>query len=371
MGIELINLEAAAGWIREGRRIACAQLIEVEGSAPLPAGASMFIDADGRVEGSITGGCVEAALVDEAMTVLQGAAPRIVTYGIADELAGSVGLSCGGTVHVFVQELAGAGADVQRTAFEAASDGRPVALATLLDSERAGAKLALVDGEPLGSLGGPGHLDEAVARDAAGLLDRGLTAIRGYGADGAAMGAELRVHVRSFAMPAKLIVVGAVDFSAAVADIGSRLGYLPTICDPRAPFANSARFRRVAEVVVDWPDRYLDGRELGERDCVLVFTHDPKLDVPALTAALASGAGYIGALGSRRTTADRNHRLLEAGVDAEAVGQIHAPCGLDIGSSTADEVAISVLAEIVACRSGRSGLPLRKSTEPIHPRVTA
>ena len=243
-----------------------------------------------------------------------------------------------------------------------------MALATLLDGEAAGSKLALVDGEPVGSLGGPDLLDEAVVRDAAGLLDRGLTGIRRYGADGAALGAELRVHVRSFAAPAQMIVVGAVDFSAAVADIGSKLGYLPTICDPRAAFARSKRFERVAEVVVEWPDRYLDGLELGPRDCVLVFTHDPKLDVPALTSALASGAGYIGALGSRRTTDDRNRRLLDAGIDADLIDRIHAPCGLDIGSSTADEVAISVLAEIVAHRSGRDGGPLRLSTAQIHPR---
>lgn len=347
-----------------------ALLVDVEGSAPLPAGASMLIDSDGRIEGSITGGCVEGAVVQEAQAVLAGGGPRLVTYGISDELAGTVGLTCGGTVHIFVHELAGDAAEAEGAALAAAAEGRPVAVATLLDGEGAGAKLALVDGETIGSLGGPALLDRSVERDAAGLLEQGVTTLRRYGADGAVLGAELRVHVRSFAPPPQMVICGAIDFSAALGRLASEMGYAVTICDPREPFLRSARFEAVAEVVVGWPQDALAGRELGPRDAVLVFTHDPKLDRPALIAALETEVGYVGALGSRKTTEERERRLAEAGVDAGQLARVHAPCGLDIGGSTPEEVAISVLAEIVAERSGRAGEPLRETSGNIQPRAT-
>lgn len=368
MTTERVTAEVAGEWLRDGRRVASALLVEIEGSAPLLPGASMLVDADGGIEGSITGGCVESAVVQEAEDVLAGGPPRLVAYGISDELAGTVGLTCGGTVHVFVHELAGPAAEAELAALEAVSGGRPAAVATLLDGAGAGSKLAVVDGETVGSLKGPEALGRTVARDAAGLLDQGTTAIRRYGADGAVMGAELRVHVRSFAPPPQMVVFGAIDFSAALARMATELGYAVTICDPRERFLGSPRFARSAEVVVDWPDRALSGRRLGPRDAVLVFTHDPKLDEPAAIAALESGAGYVGALGSRKTTADRERRLREAGVDAAALERLHAPCGLDIGGRTPEEVALSVLAEIVSERTGRAGESLRATTGTIRPR---
>lgn len=358
----------AAGWLRDGRRVACGLLVEIEGSAPLSPGAAMLVDEHGGIEGSITGGCVESAVVHEAEAVLAGGPPKLVTYGISDELAGTVGLTCGGIVHVFVHELAGEAAAVELAALEAAAAGRPAALATLLDGAHAGAKLAVVDGETLGSLGEARLLDASVERDATGLLDRGLTAIRRYGADGATLGAELRVHVRAFAPPPQMVIFGAIDFSAALAPLARELGYAVTIVDARERFARSPRFARAADVVVGRPQAALVERDLGPRDVVLVFTHDPKYDEPALAAALATDAGYVGALGSRRTTADRNRRLREAGVEERAIARIHAPCGLDIGGRTPGEVAISVLAEIVAARTGRPGAPLRETSGDIQPR---
>lgn len=364
---------AAVGgqWLRDGRRVACGLLIEVEGSAPLPPGAAMLVDEHGSIEGSITGGCVESAVAQEAMAVLDGAPPRTVVYGISDELAGTVGLSCGGTVHVFVHEISGASRAVELAGLDAARDGRPAAIATLLDGEHAGAKLALLDGEIAGSLRGPALLDHSVARDAAALLAQGVSTIRRYGVDGATLGSEVRVHIRSFAPPPSMVIVGAIDFTAALARIAKELGYAVTVCDPREAFVRSPRFEREAEVLVCWPQQALAQRELGARDAVLVFSHDPKLDVPALAAALRTGAGYIGALGSRKTTADRNRRLLDAGVAPEQIERLHAPCGLDIGSGTPEEVAISVLAEIVAVRAGRAGAPLRSTEGAIHARDAA
>lgn len=355
-----------SGWLRDGKRVVSALLVSVEGSAPLEPGAMMLISDEGEIEGSITGGCIEAAVVGEAHHVLAGAAARVVTYGISDELAGTVGLTCGGTVHVLVHELAGEAGRTEMRALEAVAEGRRVAIATLLDGVRIGAKLALIDDATVGALGESELLERSVARDAAGMLAQGITGIRRYGADGATLGAEVAVHLRSFAPPPTMLIFGAVDFSVAMARIASELGYAVTICDPREPFLRSARFEAASEVLVAWPDDAFSGRGLGPRDAVLVFTHDPKLDEPALRGALATDAGYIGALGSRKTAADRRRRLLEAGVEEDELARIHAPCGLDIGGGTPEEVAISVLAEIVACRTGRSGSFLREGSEAIH-----
>jgi xanthine dehydrogenase accessory factor len=348
-------------------------LVAVADSAPLPVGAAMYVDADGAIEGSISGGCVESAVVHEAMAVLAGGPPAVHTYGISDELAGTAGLTCGGTVHVFVHALspddAGAVADV----YAAVEAGAPAALATVLDGDAAGATIAVLPGDDApaparGERAGPRLLWHAVERDAAGLLDQGVTTIRSYGADGATLGAELRVFVRSFASPPQLLIFGAIDFSAALAPLAKELGYAVTISDPRERFVTAPRFARAATVHVGWPDAALAGRRFGPRDAILVFSHDPRLDVPALIGALATDAGYIGALGSRRTTAERNERLRAAGVSDEQIARIHAPCGLDIGGRTPEETAISILAEIVAVRAGRPSAPLRETAGPIQPR---
>jgi xanthine dehydrogenase accessory factor len=358
----------AEEWLRGGRRVVAALLVGAEGSAPLEPGALMLIADDGAIEGSITGGCVEAAVVGEAQALFAGAAAHTVTYGISDELAGSVGLTCGGTVHVFVHELSGPEAEVEARARAAVAAGRPVAIATLLDGERAGHKLAVIEERVEGGLGGPALLDHSVARDAAGMLAQGRSGIRRYGADGATLGAQVSVHVHAFSPAPTMLIFGAIDFSAALATIAAGMGYEVTIADPRAPFLESRRFQSAAKTLVAWPEEAFERVELGPRDAVLVFSHDPKFDLPALRGALAGDAGYIGALGSRQTTADRERRLREAGVTAEQLARLHAPCGLDIGAATPEEVAISVLAEVIAERTGRAGAPLREVDTAIHPR---
>ncbi len=356
----------AAEWLAEGRRVVVATLVERIGSAPLDPGAEMVVADDGRVEGTVTGGCVESALVVEARRVLAGAPPRRVEYGITDDEAAGVGLMCGGTVAVFVHELGVDSRAALAAVAEAVAAGRPAALATLLEGPGAGAKLAVLPDETVGSLGGPPLLDAAVAREARGFLDEGVSRIRRYGAGGEVMGTELGVYVQSFARPPELIVYGAIDYSEAVARLARELGYHVTICDARPAFAGGRRFAKVAEVVVDWPDRDLADRDLGARDVVLVFTHDPKFDGPALIGALRSGAGYVGALGSRRTQAERVARLRAAGLSDEELARLHAPCGLDLGARTPEESALSILAEVVAARTGRSGESLRRTTGPIH-----
>lgn len=356
----------AADWLAEGRRVVAATLVERIGSAPLDPGAEMVVDDTGRVEGTVTGGCVESALVTEAELVLGGGGPRRVAYGISDDEAAGVGLMCGGTVSVFVHELSAATRPALVAATDAVEAGLPAALATLLDGPAAGAKLAVLPEETVGTLGGPPKLDAAVTREARGFVDEGVSRIRSYGAGGEVMGAELDVYVQSFAPPPELVIYGAIDYSVAVARLARQLGYRVTICDARAPFARGRRFTEAADVVVDWPDRDLAGRALGPRDVVLVFTHDPKFDEPALLGALRSGAGYVGALGSRRTQAERAQRLRAAGLAEEQLARLHAPCGLDLGARTPEESAVSILAEVVAARTGRSGESLRDTRGPIH-----
>ncbi len=368
MSVALMNLKTALGWIEDGRPTAVATLVETEGSSPLEIGAMMLVDADDNIEGSVTGGCVEGAVVQEAHEVLAGESPRVRTYGISDEQAAGVGLMCGGTVHVFVEALSDEAREVLGAAIAAAVEERPAAVATLIDGEAAGSRLAVIEGEVSGGLG-LDFLDKTVTRETRGMLEQGVTALRRYGADGAAMGSDLRVSVRSFAEPPRMIIFGGIDFSVATAALARQLGYRVTIVDPREPFLRSQRFSDVAEVVVEWPDRYLEGEgELTDRDVVLVFTHDSKLDEPALISALRSGAGYVGALGSRRTQRDRAERLREAGVSDEEIHRIAAPCGLDIGARTPPETAVSILGEVIAKQNARSAESLGESEGSIHPR---
>jgi xanthine dehydrogenase accessory factor len=289
-----------------------------------------------------------------------------VTYGVSDDEAAEVGLMCGGTVRVFVHQL-GADAASPLDAVAAARDAnRPVARATLLDTERAGATIAIAADELTGGLGITELLDRSVARDARGQLDEGVSRIRRYGAGGEVMGSDVAVYIQAFSSAPRMVIFGAIDYSAEIAKLSNDVGYEVTICDAREPFVASARFSRHAEVVVDWPDRYMQGRALGPRDVVLVFTHDPKFDEPALIAALGSGAGYVGALGSRRTQEKRIERLRDAGLDDEEIARIHAPCGLDLGARTPSETAVSVLAEVIAVRANRTGESLRETSGPIH-----
>lgn len=368
-GVGRVTEQTAVAWLAGGQRFVQALLVEVEGSAPLPAGAMMLIGEHGAIEGSITGGCVEGAVVTEAEAIMAGErGPGVLTYGISDELAGTVGLMCGGIVHIFIQELSEADAAAEQRVLESHGDGRRAAIATLLDGESAGARLAVADGAAVGSLRHGALLDRNVARETAGLLEEGKTAIRRFGEDGATLGDDLRVHIRSYALPPRMIIFGAIDFSAALAPFAAQIGYEVAIVDARDRFARSSRFSASAEVRIGWPQEVMRDVTLGPRDAVLVFTHDPKFDQPALLSALATDAGYIGALGSRQTTTDRERRLRDAGATDADLARIHAPCGLDIGSRTAEETAVSVLAEIIASRARRAGAPLRATEGPIHGR---
>lgn len=244
----------------------------------------------------------------------------------------------------------------------------PVALATITDGANVGAKLLFQPArETVGTLGDP-DLDRVVTRDVEGELAAGRTGVRHYGARGEANESAVSIFIESFAPPPQMLIFGAVDFTAALARVGKVLGYRVTVCDAREVFATRARFPMADELVVDWPNRLLDevGGGLGPRDAVCVLTHDPKFDVPAITSALDTGAGYIGVMGSRRTHDDRTKRLVEAGVSPEGLSRLRSPIGLDLGARTPEETAISIVAEIIALRTGRAVPSLRDSEGPIH-----
>ncbi len=248
----------------------------------------------------------------------------------------------------------------------------PVALAEVVEGpeDLFGAKLVVRPGaEPvsLGSLGDP-DLDRVVVRDALGELAAGLSVTRHYGRHGEARARDVGVFIESFAPPPRMVIFGAVDFTAALARVAKVLGYHVSVCDARPVFATRARFPMADEVVVAWPDRHLAeiGPTLGVRDAVCVLTHDPKFDVPAIIAALGTGVGYLGAMGSRRTTAQREARLVDAGVDAAGLARVMAPIGLDVGARTPEETAVAICAEIIACRTGRAAPSLRDADGPIH-----
>jgi xanthine dehydrogenase accessory factor len=244
----------------------------------------------------------------------------------------------------------------------------PVALATIIEGSSVGAKLLVSpDGTNVGTLGREA-LDAVVTRDAQAELEVGRSSTRHYGTHGEARARDVTVFIESFAPPPRMIIFGAVDFTAALARVAKILGYRVTVCDARAVFATVARFPMADEVVNDWPDRYLAkvGDELGPRDAVCVLTHDPKFDVPAIVGALATDVGYLGAMGSRRTHAERLERLRAEGVGDDELGRVMAPIGLAIGARTPEETAISICAEIIATHTGQGGRSLRDTSGPIH-----
>lgn len=340
----------------------------------------MVVTPDGTVSGSVSGGCVEGAVYELASDVVATGVPVLQRYGVSDDDAFEVGLTCGGMLDVFVEPLS---QSTFRELDAVAADidaHRPVAVATVIthpDSAWVGRRLVVRrdpgDGPVDGSLGSL-RADAAVIDDARGLLAAGRSEILTYGPDGQRRGEGMEVFVASHAPRPRMLVFGAIDFAAAVAQQGAFLGYRVTVCDARPVFATSARFPTADEVVVDWPHRYLAAQvaagAIDSRTVICVLTHDPKFDVPLLEVALRlpenSRAAYIGAMGSRRTHEDRLQRLREAGLTEDELAGLSSPIGLDLGGRTPEETAVSIAAEIVARRWGGGGRPLAETGGRIH-----
>lgn len=361
-------LTTVARWQASVGTVALATVTRTSRSAPRTAGATLALHPDGRVVGSVSGGCVEGAVVEVAAEVLRTGAPQLVRYGIADADALAVGLTCGGTIEVLVRVLRRRDLDLAALLDLVTAD-RPVALATVTDHadrpDLIGRSLVVTPEETLGDLGG-GDLERSLAAAARAALASGTTGTRRLGGTGEALGSDVGVLIEAFVPRPRMVVVGAADHADAVARIGRFLGYHVTICDARSRFATVERFPEADRVVADWPQRVIASEPLDERSAVCVLTHDPKFDVPALVAALSSPAGYVGVMGSRRTHEDRLRRLRSAGVDEGHIARLRSPIGLDLGGSTPEETAVAIAAELVQVRNGGSGQPLRDRSGPIH-----
>ena len=351
-------------WQRDGTTFALATVIATSQSAPRPAGAVLAVHPDGTVVGSVSGGCVEGAVVEVATEVLATGVPQRVRYGISDDEAFAVGLTCGGTIEVLVRTVAPADLDLAALARDLEAD-QPVAVAVVVDGDHAGATLTVRPDGVDGSTGDEG-LDHAVVADTRGMLQQGATGMRHYGDHGERRIDDVGVFVTAFAPRPRMLVFGAIDFAGAVASVGRFLGYHVTVCDARARFATSARFPDADEVVVAWPHRFLADTDVDERTVICVLTHDPKFDVPVLEVALRTDAAYVGVMGSRRTHEDRLARLREAGLTEDELERLRSPIGLDLGARTPQETAVSIAAEILLERHGGSGARLTDTVGPIH-----
>ncbi|MGW6142249.1 XdhC family protein [Streptomyces sp. NPDC055144] len=358
-------------WAGQGRDFAVATVVSVGGSAPRPPGAALAVDSEGTVIGSVSGGCVEAAVYELCVQVLQDGGSVLERFGYSDEDAFAVGLTCGGVIEVLVTPVRADAPDrpVFAAALAAAARGETAALARVSRGPAellGGALLVRADGSYEGGLAGGSGLERAVAGEVRALVAAGRTGTFDLSADGTHCDADLTLFVESSVPPPRMIVFGAVDFAAALVRTGKFLGYHVTLCDARPVFATRARFPDADDIVVDWPDRYLRGTTTDERTVLCVLTHDAKFDIPLLEIALRLPVAFVGAMGSRRTHEDRDRRLREVGLTNEELAHLHSPIGLDLGARTPEETALSIAAEIIASRQGGTGAPLTTSRTPIH-----
>ncbi len=336
-------------WEQDGESVVVATVVATRRSAPRPLGSSFAVSSSGALCGSVSGGCVESDIYEKAQEVFESGSPQLVTYGISDDQAWSVGLPCGGEIDVFLE---------QRGDREplAPVEGERAVLFTVLEGEDAGRKLLVLEsGETRGD--GPDGLRQL----AGDVLRMGRNRL--LDVDGA------RVFAEWYGPPPRLLVYGAVDTAEALCAVARLLGWRTIVADAREKFATRERIPSADELLVGWPEDVLAQVRPDAHTAIVVLTHDDKFDEPALIGALATEAFYIGALGSRRNQERRRERLLEAGVSEDDLARVSGPCGLDVGAGTQEETALSILAEILAVRADRDGGRLRDSAQRIHAEI--
>ena len=354
------------GWHEDGVPFAVATVIRTFSSAPRGVGAAMAVSAAGEVVGSISGGCVEAAVVGLAETVLDSGVPVHQRFGVSDDDAFTIGLTCGGTIDVFIEPVTHEMGIYLKEIRNSVGTHTPTAMATVIAGDvPAGRHILLVNDTLEGTLGSE-ERDRVARREVIGALHTGVDGVVRFGGAGQDCVGDVTLFVRTFTPLPRMIVFGAVDFAASLVQIGKMLGYFVTLCDARATFATRARFPEADEIVVEWPHRYLDTVTVDERTVLCVLTHDTKFDIPVLERALRLPVGYVGAMGSRRTTVRRENELREQGLTDVELARLHAPIGLDIGGRTPAETAVSIAAEIISVREGRSGFSLKDGDTAIH-----
>jgi xanthine dehydrogenase accessory factor len=305
-------------WTTDKEQIALATVVETWGSSPRPLGSKMVVTRSGKMAGSVSNGCIEGAVFEESQKVLKSGEPKLAAFGVADDLAFSVGLACGGHIEVFIQPLDHS----HERLIELLAHNRPATLRTNLVTGEA----TLQEGTPEGS--------ELARRDG-------------------------DMFIEPFRRPAHLIIVGAIHIAIPLHRLAKLMGYRVTVIDARAKFATKDRFPDADELIVAWPDEAMAKVTLDNSAYVVILTHDPKFDLPALRSVLASDVGYIGAIGSRKTNESRFAALREEGFTEEQISRVHGPIGLDLGARGADETALGILAEITAVRFGGSGSSMR------------
>jgi xanthine dehydrogenase accessory factor len=346
-------LKKIEAWRAAGQAVALATVVKTKGSAPRRAGARLALSGGGEMAGSVSGGCVENDVIYHAQQALETGEPALLRYDIAGDMVWDVGLACGGALEVWVERL-----DAQnplQVALEGAlSTGRTVAQAICLEGVGTpGAKrLIWPSGETMGSLG-DAALDRQVSADARDMLVQPRAELREYNELAA------QVFIEVFPPPPHLVIFGGVHAAIPLTALAKALGYLVTVIDPRRQFANRERFPQADQVVAAWPQKAVERLEIGPMTFCAILTHDPKIDEPALKGVLGRGAGYVGAIGSHKTHAERFERMARHGISAEQLAEVYAPIGLDLGAETPEEIALAVMAEIVAVRRGAPGGFLR------------
>jgi xanthine dehydrogenase accessory factor len=359
-------LDTIDAWQADGAGVARATVVRSFGSAPRPEGAVLAVSTDGRIAGSVSGGCVEGAAYEEIQQARESGRARVIRYGISDEQAWDVGLACGGTIDVLVEPVIPPEAlEAARETVAGRSGGRAIVTPLPADSPPAefgfhapgvGAAPEPVlvvhdDGGLDGGLGDPG-LDAELVAAALDALERGTSRTVEIG--------TRSLFIEAFPVRPRLVIVGAVQVAMSLARFARELGYAVVVIDGRPAFATPERFPDVDQLVVGWPDEVADDIGLGPADAVAVLTHDVKFDEPAIVEGLRRGCRYVGAVGSRKTQADRRARLMAAGVTGEELARLRGPIGLDLGGRAPAETALAIMAEVVAARYGSSGRPMRE-----------
>jgi xanthine dehydrogenase accessory factor len=308
-------------WTRDGEEIAIATVIETWGSSPRPLGSKMLVTRSGKMAGSVSNGCIEGAVFEEAQKVLKSGTPKVAAFGVSDDVAFEVGLACGGHIEVFVQPLG----RVHQQLIAMLNRNQTATLRTDL----ANGETELVEGTPPGS--------EVARRDG-------------------------NMFVEPFRRPAHLVIIGAIHIAIPLHRLAKLMGYRVTVIDARAKFATKGRFPEADELIVGWPDEAMAKLAIDNSTYVVILTHDPKFDLPALRSVLTKDAGYIGAIGSRKTNQNRFDALRKEGFTEEQLARVHGPIGLDLGGRGAEETALGILAEITAVRFGGSGVSMRAAS---------
>ncbi len=353
-------LEQLGAWHDQGRDVAMATVVKTSGSTPRREGAKLIVNEDGQLAGSVSGGCVETDVSLHALEALKAGEPRLVSYGISDEMGISVGLACGGQIEVFIEGQPARKNTASSEAFSQVKDlveqEVPVVVATVLRPEsRLGGRAVFARGALQGSLGDPA-LDLAVTQHAPDFMRRGLSGIK-TAQDRS--GSDVDIFFDAYPAPPTLYIFGGVHVGIPLMKFAKILNFRVNVIDPRGVFATRERFAEADELAIEHPEDYAKRHEFNENSYVVVLTHDPKLDEPVLLQIMSERPTYIGAIGSRKTNAERTARLAEKGATAEQLGRVHSPIGLDIGSQAPEEIALAIIAEIVATRYGKTGTALK------------